>query len=366
MPPQPKEVRLATEEPTYEQTAPPQEELEAWAEKQLVPWRELHADDWRFSWKDEVLNLKKTHPNLPIAACIYEAARESEVLRGWSVLAGRIRKNTHAFALARLPEIESRPDGPCISGASLSAWDFRNETFRGLDSQTVERRLCQAVEEFPGKRRTMNLFPAHEFLSRFGAELAANLSFAELWRDDRERVIRAIPKWYSGILYEQGALAVPFCHPSFQSDGKLLNDGLCVAWERVASRDDMTSDEHRKKKRGEYGNEAVVFSIHWRAATNEELAAEFLNWLGAYRPKSEPEPPRHSPTSPRKLGEILRCLCKMRLRQSKTDAKVVEMLRRDGGDEKQIGKDARKAERWCREIFCFGTEPKQAKKGGSK
>ncbi len=350
----------------YEAKAPTQKALEAWAEKQIVPWRKLREDDWRFSWKDEVLNLGKSNPNLPVAACIYEAARESEVLRGWAVLAGRIRKNSNAFNSAHRTEIEFKPDKPCMSCAPLSPWELRLKTFRGLDSQTVERRLCQAIEEFPGTRRTTNLFAAHEFIARFGAELAANLSFAELWSKDRERVIRTIPKWYSGTLLESGALFVPFCHPGFSPDGELVNDGLRVAWERVAYRDDMTSEERRKEKRGTYGNEAVVFSIHWRAATNQELASKFLAWLHAYRPKSEPEPPRHSSTSPRKLDEILRCLSAMRLRHRTKDAEVAEKLRKNGGDEKQIGKDGRRAEAWCRDVFCFGTDPEHAKQGGSK
>lgn len=351
----------------YEDTAPSQKALETWAEKQLVRWRELHEDDWRFRWKDEVLRLGHGNPNLPVAACIYEAARESEILRGWSVLAGRIRRNRNAFDSARLAEIESKSDTPSISGAPTSPWDFRLAKFRGIDSETVERRLCQAIEDFPGARRSMNLFPAHEFLARFGADLAANVSFAELWRSDRERVINTTPKWYSGMLLERGALSVPFCHPGFREGEDLLNDGLRVAWERVACFDDMISEERRRKKRGDFGNEAVVFSIHWRAATNKELAAEFLEWLRTHRPPTEPEPPRHSPTSPRKLDEILRCLRVMRLRQGNTDAKVLAMSKReDGGDEKEIGRDGRKAEQWCREVFCFGTEPKHAKQGGSK
>lgn len=350
----------------YEETPPAQEALKEWAENQLIPWRKLHTDDWRFSWKDEVLALGKSNPNLPVAACIYEAARESEILRGWAVLAGRIRRNRDAFDLARWVEIESKSGEPCISGAPSSPWDWRQETFRRLDSKAVERKLCQAVEAFPGARRTMNIFPAHEFLLRLGGELAANLSFGELWRCDRERVIRAVPRFYSGALFEQGALSVPACHPGFRENGELLNDGLRIAWERVAHMDDMTSDKRREQKRGAYGNEAVVFSIHWRAATNKELANEFLAWLKAYRPNSEPEPPRHSSTSPRKLDEILRCLSAMRLRHGASDARVADRLGKNGGDEKQIGKDGRRAEAWCRDVFCFGTEPEHAKQGGSK
>lgn len=350
----------------YEDTAPSQKALEAWAEKQLVRWRELHEDDWRFRWKEEVLKLCKSAPNIPVAACIYEAARESEILRAWAVLAGRIRRNRNAFDSAHFAENDSKPDKPSISGAPSSPWDFRFATFRGIDAETVERRLCQAIEDFPGARRSMNLFPAHEFLARFGADLAANVSFAELWRSDRERVINTTPKWYSGMLLERGALSVPFCHPGFREGEELLNDGLRVAWERVACFDDMISEERRRKKRGDFGNEAVVLSIHWRAATNKELAAEFLEWLRTHRPPTEPEPPRHSPTSPRKLDAILRCMSAMRLRHRATDAQVAGKLRKNGGDEKEIGKDGRRAESWCRDVFCFGTEPAHAKQGGSK
>jgi hypothetical protein len=57
----------------------------------------------------------------------------------------------------------------------------------------------------------------------------------------------------------------------------------------------------------------------------------------------------------------------MRLRSRATDAKVTEeKLGKNGGDEKQIGKDGRRAEEWCREVFCFGSEPAHAKQGASK
>jgi|GEM_PF-5447090 len=360
----------AREEPEhYETTAPEQEEIEAWAESQLVPWNELADDDWRFDWKGEVFDAAKKHhlPMLPAAACIYEAARESDVLRGWAVLAGRIGRNRRAFDVARLERLERKSDDlPCIEGAPISPWHMRLKTFRGVDGKQVEEALCQAIECFSGSRRTMNLFSAHEFLARFGNELAVNASFADLWRGDRERVMRAVLRNYSGTLLEQGPLYNPICGHQFSEEGELLNDGLCVAWERVAHRDDMTSEERRAEKMGEFGNEAVVFSIHWRAATNQELVAEFFEWLRAYRPTDLPEPSSNVPHTPKRIERILRCLALMRRRKDTTDSALLGQMPGRKANEAQIGKDARLAEEWCREVFCFGGQPYHAKKEGRR
>jgi hypothetical protein len=251
---------------------------EEWAAVRIVGWdkRGLQPDDYDFrSWANAVpTGVENGHFGLRLGAC-YEYAREGRKLRGLLLLADPARKR--------------------------EPWEFGPMVFAGTTEDTAREVLAE-------------MFDA---LARLAKPLAANLSFAELWRTDRKLVEQVI------------------------NDGKF--------WRSMRVRHGITS--HSKLARG-----APV-----ELAKHSELEAattlDTLNWGGTPPPDAgDVEKTLHTETRPRQIkegkeiillrvdlanfrdehlkesfGDVLK-----RLRQAKMDGVAVPPEPRDGKGQNKI------------------------------
>ena len=205
------------------------EEQWRWAREQVVPWGELEEDDYNFrSWA------RGASVDLLNAGCLYEYARESHKYRCQLIL----------------------------SAAKPKRW-------RGIGTWTeCERPTTWYIH--------LLLSGGDTWLSTFAAELARNLSFAELLRTSPIKVkesLEALPS-YSGY---PKAVGLPGRYIDFP------------------------------------GSQDVLIQFCWGHYNNDEIGKEMAILAKKLRPPEEPEPQRRGKEKSSEFESLLDALSAMRL-----------------------------------------------------
>lgn len=241
-----------------------QRDLEAKAESQLKRWSECRSDDVAFHSAGKCAFLRaeldcadqeKQSRELLRAATLYEYARESRKLRGLLFVSAQRARHC-------------KPYQPPV--------------FEGLDEPMADKALGGWFW----------------FLREFAAELTANASFNQLWRDQRERVEQALwwrPKSKTETMrllrpttLPQGySFPVPPVGLAFEAERP-----NATAWEAVELRRPPKSKglPERARSFAQDGVEVLVVKVNWGNFDNRTLGESFARLAGRIRPKKYPEP----------------------------------------------------------------------------
>lgn len=241
-----------------------QRDLEAEAKSQLIRWSECRSEDCSFHQAGDCSFLRaevegadreKQSRELLLAATLYEYARESRKLRGLLFVSARC-------ATQRKP--------------------YQPPMFEGLGEPMADKALGGWFW----------------FLREFAAELKANTSFNQLWRDQRERVEQALwwfPKSKTGTMrllrpttLPQGySFPVPPVGLAFE-----VERPNATAWEAVELRRPPKSKglPERARSFAQDGVEVLVVTVNWGNFDNRTLGESFARLAGRIRPKRCPEP----------------------------------------------------------------------------
>ncbi|NBV21909.1 MAG: hypothetical protein EBS05_08315 [Proteobacteria bacterium] len=241
-----------------------QMDLEAEAKSKLMRWSGCRIEDASFHKAADCSFLRadvdgadqeKQTRELLLAATLYEYARESRKLRGLLFVSAR-----------------------CVTQRKPN----QSPVFDGLDEVVADKALggwfC--------------------FLREFAAELTANTSFNELWRDQRERVERALwwfPKSKTGTtrmlrvttLPEGYSIPVPPVGLAFEAERQ-----NAMVWEAVKLSQGPKPDglPERARSFAQDGVEVLVLKVNWEDFDNRALGESFARLASSIRPKKCPEP----------------------------------------------------------------------------
>jgi hypothetical protein len=241
------------------------EESEMEAAKRVVPWTQICPNDYRFKWAS---NESKENKEFLRAGCVYKYTRESRKLRCLLVLINS------AFQKALQAEkTQTRPPFQGLQFLSLS--------FEGLRYKDALLRLGGWFG----------------WLRTFTNELAANTSFAELCKENREQLnesLSTLPEYF----YAPRAVELAF--PGLNES--LVEPRLLWPWQAPDAR-------HRNIE-----NDVIItIRIRLRDFTNKEIGKAMEEWARMLRPSAEKEPTRKGTGKRNSPRSWLNALSAMRL-----------------------------------------------------
>ena len=234
------------------------DKLELAAGKRVVPWTRLNPNDYNFrTWAVQASK------ELLRAGCIYEYARESQKLRCLFVLIN--------FVLQPEKEVEKTQSRP--------PFQFLSSSFEGL-------RYKDALLWLGGW---------FGWLRTFTDELADNISFADLCKENRQPLdqsLSTLPEWF--FTPRAIELALP--------GESLVEPRLLWPWQ--------PPDVHR---RNIHNDVIMTFRIRLRDFTNKKIGKAMEEWARMLRPSEEKEPTRKGTGKSNSPRSWLTALSAMRL-----------------------------------------------------
>ena len=299
-----------------------QRDLEAEAKSKLKQWSECRTEDVSFHKAADCSFLriavddkddedeKKQSRELLLAATMYEYARESRKLRGLLSVSARC-------ASRRKPH--------------------QSPVFEGLDEPTADNALGGWFW----------------FLSEFAAELTANTSFNRLWRDQRERVERAL-WWFAKSktgktrLLRVTTLPAGYSFPvppvGLALEAERQN---ATVWEAVELSQGRKPDglPERARSFAQDGVEVLVVKVNWVDFDNRALGESFAPLAGRIRPQKSPGPKAQGHNQHHEFLTPLKDLAAMRQVSWKKS------------QDKETYRAAKRARERFKEWFPFGEEP---------
>jgi hypothetical protein len=326
---------------------------EAWAAARVVGWEKhgLQAEDYDFSsWVNAVpTGVENGHFGLRLGAC-YEYARESRKLRGLLLLLNPDRKREWWENGHNLWAQSSNPDSLKVG----------NYSFEGVTEAKVKEN---------------GLYELIDALSLLAEPLAANLSFADVWRTNRGLVMRALK--HGDFLYQMRV------RHGITSHWK-LGRGAPVefAWaeeQKVATTADTMAWGENKPKKKDWrsaiparqiidGKEVILIRVDLENYRNEQLKAGFDEILKRLRRSSkgdstvppEPEPEKKGKKATVLTGDLSKLRAMRLLQHSLNIAQAVREARRFGNkflSDENLYRDAKAGRAEFKKCFPFEEEP---------
>lgn len=237
-------------------------ELEAWLDRRVKRWSKPEESDYDFSsWikSKELLE----------AGCIYEYARESWQTRCW---------------LALMNESYDRERAKLVNPAWAKA----------------------APDTFPTTLR---------WLTGFANELADNMSFDDLLRTKRRKVMRSLAKH---PIHPPKPKAIGLAHPKLGDAGP--PPWPWQPWSVFTPSGTIDLDRPLPKVFNRpscdtHGSEKLAVLIQWRNFTDSEICKEMKRFAALHRPESEPEPKRKGKKPKDTIRSYMKALSVLRIRK---------------------------------------------------
>ena len=318
---------------------------EAWASAQIVGWekRGLQLEDKDFrSWISEVPSgAENAHLGLRLAA-LYEYARDVEKLRGLLLLLNPDRKRAAWEEYGR--ESAEHGGGSYLSGFAKA----RQMTYQGLTEELARNGLYGLVD-------------ALAFLAE---PLAANLSFAEVWREKQKLVWRALK--HGDLLYQLRT------RHGITSHWKLGRGApVELAWQE--ERKEATAFNTPRQINN--GKEIITLRVDWANFRDEHLKdrfGEIIKYLrqtkeGGVSVPPEPKVQKQGRKSTSLTGDLSKLRAMRFLHHYPNVAQAVLEARRFGNkfvSDEHLYRDAKAGRTEFKKCFPFEAEPYHSRTAG--